>query len=265
MRRAIADGVDRSGLILDDIDERRNQLLFGVESPEAGARLRRALVDRGVPDEAIVTEVRELPRLIQTVTDSTNPVIGGIYVKGDTLSGCTMGFNAKWNGVMHFVTASHCTTNLGPPAQTYKYLGMGVLTGVLMCQPTCDDSARWAPFQSKLGPEVLDPPYQNTPGYWGSLCASDELCRMADAALIRYDYRIPTVYQIVSATTTNPGNPLYPPIVLGAGTVVGETIGNNQLVGSYAYRTGISTGFTSVRSRRRAFTLGHIPGLTTRC
>jgi hypothetical protein len=236
-----SEGVDRTGLVFDDIDERANQLSFGVESAEVAAELEKVLVDRGVPRAAMTFRVIQRPRLTtQTLVDTINPTLGGIYIRGDTLGGCTLGFNVKWNGVMHFVTASHCTSNVGPLNQTYKYLGMGVVTGVLFCQRGCDDSTSYAGFVSKLGPEVLDPPFQNTPGYWGTLCASDELCRLSDAAMVRYDYRIPSTFEIAVANSVQP--PTFPSF-LGRMTVAGETIGNNQMVGTLANRTGHSTGW----------------------
>jgi hypothetical protein len=224
---------NRSGLVLEDIDERLNRLTIGVESAEAGGRLASDLAARGVPREAINIELVEGTRAVtQTIYSYITPTTAGINVRGFGLSSCTLGFNVKWNGVMHFVTASHCTSPLSGGGLTYP--DMGVVTGVSFCQPGCNGNS--PAVDTTLGPEVIDPPWHNTPGYWGSLCAANELCRMSDAAMVRYDYRVPTAFELANMLVG--GSLDY----YGGVPFVGEIIGNNQFVGDLVARNGVTSG-----------------------
>jgi hypothetical protein len=157
-REVFADG----GVVLADLHEGTNSVLIGVEDQGAAARVRATALRAGVPSEALRVEVMEPIRMLYSLRDSAPYIVGGLQINFPGYL-CTLGFPAQQDGVMHFVTNSHCTAKQG---------------GV-------DDTPYWQPLQStnpdQIGVEVADPTYsKEVPG-----CPRGKNCRYSDASMAR--------------------------------------------------------------------------------
>lgn len=98
-----------------DIDEVSNTVYIGVRTPEAVSAARAALLDLGVPSDAVHVAVAGPIVLTANVGDEVRPVPGGVMILDNAASpgACTVGFNVtrnEWWGTQYgFLTASHCT------------------------------------------------------------------------------------------------------------------------------------------------------------
>jgi hypothetical protein len=158
------------GAVYLDIDERRNRLVFGVESEmidRFSTELQSFLRDTRVPPEAVIVEAAEPIEPLELLTDKIRPVPAGVQISrplnATTIAICTLGANAVRLGVKGFVTASHCTA------------AQGSVDGVAFSQSTPDGTSR-------IGVETVDPPL-----FTGGSCPSGRSCRFSDAAFAAYD------------------------------------------------------------------------------
>lgn len=161
------------GMTLTDIDETENRLKIGVEREGDRNRIVSEARRLGIPINALSIEVTGPPRLETSLRDYNRPPRGGVQVvPSDGLGGCTLGLNVEHYIYGHtFVTASHCTNVFGGVESTVMY------------QPLIDDDGG----PNRIGVEVVDP--QFAPGVWG-ICPSGYICRLSDAALIKYDENV---------------------------------------------------------------------------
>ncbi len=108
-KQAIAGAKPDAGLTSLGICEEQNRLCVGVHRG-GGLAAARALVARlGIPADAVAIEESEPVQTRKLLTDRFSPVPGGVLIS----AGCTLGFNALYNGVRVFLTAAHCTHQFG--------------------------------------------------------------------------------------------------------------------------------------------------------
>lgn len=161
------------GTVFTDIDEKANQLVVGVADPSVAKDVSAIFAGSGTPAGVVQVEV------IATVDDENLtqahiPHVGGLRIRNDNGGGCTLGFNAKRQGVNGFVTNSHCTNAKGGIENSFFYQP---------AQIVC--STYWCNFPT--GIEVADPAYQ--PTVWDPLgCPSGRVCRLSDSAFVNNFY-----------------------------------------------------------------------------
>lgn len=152
------------GVLTSDIDERRNQIVIGVQNrelDEPAIRARAAQLD--VPDEALLVEERSRSdfNINSSLQDTHRPVVGGLQVQYQvnttTAHSCTLGFNARRvsSGAEGFVTNSHCSKTFG------------ALDGTSYGQPL---------YTPILASETVDPPL-----FTGGDCPAGRKCRYSDS------------------------------------------------------------------------------------
>lgn len=165
-KAAVRDLLARPGMVLLDIDEQRNRLLFGVERTALDAftaELPELLRSTRVPLEAVLVEVEEPIVADEKLTDTIRPVPAGVRIRNQNGGRCTLGFNATRLGVRGFVTNSHCTVT------------RGFVDGTVMFQATVAPANR-------VGVETADPVY-----FTADPCPDGRRCRYSDSAFIAYD------------------------------------------------------------------------------
>lgn len=209
-----------------DIDEVSNTVYIGVRTPEAVSTARAALLDLGVPSDAVHVAVAGPIVLTANVGDEVRPVPGGVMILDNAASpgACTVGFNVtrnEWWGTQYgFLTASHCTKFSGRTSDATDFFQ----NGRSWCHGIgCD----------KIGDELLDPS-------WAS-CQNQEdgtsfLCRTADVAYVYHDgHHKAAPYRIAGVAD---GRRDFTTLV----EVAGEYGPEKMLVNSVVYRIGHVTG-----------------------
>lgn len=171
------------GQVWIDLNEMTNRVEVGVESDAARAEAEQALAGLGIPSDAIAVEVSgpSVPdKSLQY--DRFRPVEGGVVInlrtaQGAALGPCTFGFNAIFNQVRVFTTASHCTEVLWGT------------DGSLAYQPN--------PQTPSIGFEVNDHPWS-----WCVYGYTLWHCRQTDVALIQHTDSPDSIMQGYIARTT---------------------------------------------------------------
>ncbi|WP_290652335.1 hypothetical protein [Aquisalimonas sp.] len=152
--------LDVDGVWFTELDEQRNRLIVGVESPEIEKAVELELREARVPREAVIVKLTEPTRpLSHELRHRIRPAVGGIGI------GCTVGFNATRGGVSGFVTNSHCTSVIGSVTGTPFRNRAGVPSDL-------------------IGRETVDP------GYWDCKTWSlgkTRACRWSDSAFAQYE------------------------------------------------------------------------------
>jgi hypothetical protein len=176
----------------------------------------------GIPRTAIAAEVRDFVVHQTTLTTDTHrPTASGFVVGynfgGDSVEGCTMGYNVRVNGSLYFLIASHCTRNF---------------TGGI------DQQWNQSDIGSQVGNTSLNPA-------WSTLCIPGaSYCRETDAALVAYLGTVAVDYKIAETsgqgTGNNPGNRL----VQSYRDVFTPQRGGARMMGDSVYKTGANTGTT---------------------
>ena len=216
-REVFAEG----GVVLVDLHEPTNRVLIGVEDQGSAARVRAAAVRAGVPTEALSVEVREPIRMLQTLRDEFDQIVGGIQINFPRFL-CTLGFPATQGGQMHFVTNSHCTNTQG---------------GV-------ENTPYWQPLEStnpvSIGTEVKDPTYSKELAG----CPRGKVCRYSDASLALSTGARPFNLGEIAAATLGTGSL----VTNGVYTITAERshqVGQNCVVdGTQIHKVGRTTGHT---------------------
>jgi hypothetical protein len=146
------------GVVLTDIDERANRLTVGVEDEDLRDAVQASLDAAAIPPEGWqVEEVNPVDPL--NLRARHRPLVGGLEIGlGGT---CTLGFPAIRNGILGFVTNSHCTRT------------QGGVEGTTYSQPAGDLEI--------VGDETVDPAY--VAGTLG--CPTGSRCRRSDSAFVR--------------------------------------------------------------------------------
>jgi hypothetical protein len=179
------------GVMIYDANEGTNTVYLGVETQAQADATKNHLTSLSIPHDAVVVEVvgpfddlvlrgEELEAFLaqrdaeapletaattQYVNSNVNPLVGGAEIFLEGLSGhegyCTYGFSAKRNGVLGFVTNSHCTRDAKAAPKV-----------------TGDTVKQDGPYDGVIGYEIADPTARVCGAFWN-------LCRYADAAFFR--------------------------------------------------------------------------------
>jgi hypothetical protein len=216
------------GAVFVDLDEASNRLRVGVAYGAAGVKVRRALASLRVPAGAVIVEETAPIRQVVSLQDRVRPVQGGLMI--DFVLGlCTLGFNARRNGQLSFVTASHCTW------------APGGTEGTMWWQHT------WLDFSGSdnaIGTEVDDPVYL-TSGTGLPGCPTNRVCRYSDAARGAYSIPLANVAlgRIAKTAKVNSG------LIGIAGsfqlnTVTPEYTNKRFAIGRRVHKVGMTTGWT---------------------
>jgi hypothetical protein len=154
------DALALPGVASSDVDERANVVRIGT-SDLAGteARIRAIAAAHHVPPHALVVEHAD--PVVEQLREHRSPAVGGIEIswvshKGFSIYQCTLGFPAVRDGVLGYVTNSHCTSVRASVDQTVHE------------QPA---------FGPPIGHEIADPPHVA-----GGPCPTGRLCRYSDSS-----------------------------------------------------------------------------------
>jgi hypothetical protein len=207
------------GVTMTDIDERANRLTIGVEPQGPRGLVEQELGVRGIPPEGWqIEEVR--PAEPQTsLQDKHRPVVGGLQITNNLSTGaCTYGFTATRNGVLGFVTNSHCT------------ITQGGVEGSIFVQPTTTDLS--GGISQFIGTETVDLAY-----HFVSTCPRGFFCRYSDSAFVAFSAGVGAEIKIAKP-------------VLGTVTWDGVSKFNVHsegvaLVGTLVNKVGRTSGITS--------------------
>ncbi len=228
-------GIDPARITMIDIDESLNKLFIGTIDTRAASDVRQALLARGVPQDAFDVEQAPLPiprSTGPTLSDTVNPIMGGIMAVG-----CTISFNVEYSYAMYFATNSHCSPNYGVVDSTLAY------------QPQAGYNPD--PFNplslsyKYIGYEAVDPT-PRTAAVLGPICTYSR-CRFSDVALYRYvnSSRSQALGKIAQTTYLN-GDP-YPGSTTLTGTpfqISGELVNNDLYMYMIVHKMGRRTGWT---------------------
>lgn len=154
------------------VDEKANALLLRAET-EDDARLATTLaVSAGVPLDAFRVELKTRYIPTKSLQGEWRPTHAGVRIRRDGVEtgGCSLGFNVSFanNTKRGFVTASHCTSELGR---------LDGATGSMF-----EQSGGHAFGWDDIGRETFDPAF--TPDVPN--CPAGGVCRRSDSALGEY-------------------------------------------------------------------------------
>jgi hypothetical protein len=200
-KEAINASADDVGLTISGICEERNRVCIGVRRGGGLGASRSLLARLGIPSDAVDVEEQDpvLPRKL--LTERFAPVPGGVLIS----SGCTLGYNAYYQGLRMFVTNAHCTDVFGSAQSPPLPLG----------QPDWDRI---------IGYEFNDPPT-----FPCSHNGTTYACRYSDAASYTYvdsvGYRLGRIARPYYTTiSVDPANPEFRIINERAYPYSGETV-----------------------------------------
>jgi hypothetical protein len=172
--KALIPALAGEDLRLLDVDDIANRVTIGVGSASVTGRVRSALLNEGIPADAVEIVVVDNVVDDATLQDYTTAPRGGYLIKYNTTGGCTIGGNgydpvaAKW----YFLTAAHC----GPT--------VGQVDAVSQHQPDTNYGA--------IGFEVRDEPWYDWTFQTSYPCPqSYNRCKIADVAMYEYSARSP--------------------------------------------------------------------------
>jgi|KBSSwiStaDraftv2_1062776.scaffolds.fasta_scaffold54962_3 hypothetical protein len=211
---------DGPGVVFVDNDETSNSIRVGVEDLSSMGRVRAALAQSGLPDDAVIIE-RAAPIVmvasLQNVVD--RPVRAGVQINFPGFI-CSVGFNAISGGQNSMITASHCTNTQG---------------GV-------ESTPYWQPLESvaptQIATEVDDPQYfRNQNG-----CPRGRRCRFSDASRSVYINGVAPALGLIARTSGANNNSLE---IVGSFSITADDTDNSTPVGTTVHKLGRTTGWTS--------------------
>jgi hypothetical protein len=199
-KEAIAGAAGDVGLTLSGVCEERNQVCISVRRGGGVAAAQALLARLGIPTDAVDVEERDPVTPHALLSDRFSPVPGGVMIS----SGCTLGYNAYYQGLRLFVTAAHCTETFGTPE-----------SGNPMGQPD---------WNRIIGYEFNDPPT-----FACSANGTTYACRYSDAASYTYvdsvGYRLGRIARPYYTTiSVDPANPEFVIVGERAYPYSGETL-----------------------------------------
>src|SRR4051794_22969796 len=153
------------GVTMTDIDDATNRLTIGVSTQQPRSRVVQELGEREIPPAAWRIKEVKPAKPNSSLQNTSRPVMGGLQI-ARTISTtqeemCSYGFTTFRDGILGFVTASHCT------------LKQGGDEGTLFFQ---NSSGTFPSVQ--IGVETVDPVYRTgLPG-----CPPFHRCRYSDSA-----------------------------------------------------------------------------------
>jgi hypothetical protein len=204
-----------AGVVFTDVDERTGRLVVGVLDRGIEGLIRARLPMLGIAPQSV--EVVETQAIFQVATlrDKVRPVVGGLQIRFSSFL-CSLGFNATRNGVLGFVTASHCSDK------------QGAVDGTLYYQPLDQVTDQF------VGTEVADAAFFRN----GNGCPVGRRCRFSDSNFSDGDNAVSLTLGGI-AKTTGPNNGSL--TINGAFTITGE---GSAGVGQTVNKVGRTTGWT---------------------
>ena len=147
-----------AGVVFTDADETRGRFVVGVVDRDIAPTVRAWAVALGVPFQLVdVVETQPIVQ-VQKLQDKIRPVVGGLQIRFSQYL-CSMSFNARnSNGVLGYVTASHCSNT------------QGAADGTLYYQPLNQVSAEY------IGQEIAAGRFYKRPGKWCGYCDYLPVC-----------------------------------------------------------------------------------------
>ncbi len=206
---------------LTDLQEGENRIEVGVDSSDAVVTLETSLISLGIPRDAIVVQVRELPDpQSHTLQDraSGGVIEGGYQIKGVGQGNCTLGFNVDRSGEAGFITNGHCTESDWD----------GGVDGTEFYQPDDSNSA------NLIGEETIDPPFSSD----YANCPAGKVCRYSDAAFVELASGVSRNLGKIAKTSLGSINVYHP----ASYRIVAED--DSTTVGETVFKVGKSTGRT---------------------
>ena len=265
----VARGLGSTRWSLFDVDERVNRVVVGVADESQVGVARQAIRDMGIAESMVDIEVvppvlyedqvtpaacpitgcvEEPPPAPQTCTGLTCPqttVVGGLEIGYATASRphCTLSAIAKVNGIVGFLTASHCGKGyLGVNENTQFLQGIG--SGTV------------------IGKEYVDPMFKPTAG-----CYAGYVCRYSDALWAMWTIGLNSpaagAGYIAGTAFTNWADPNAARIIQ---TLYGYRVTSQRQgyvsppipVGSIVRKVGIATGTTDGQVTRSCFLQNYV-------
>lgn len=239
-----------SGVVMTDIDERRNRIVVGVRDGASLGRARASMAALGLPRDAYdVAEYDvaglEMPASTQHVEDcdpmtaiiecpeppsgasgdttslraTRRPIIGGLqiqYSEGFSAFNCSLGYNIVHRDAVGTLSANRYFV-------TNSHCGaIGQMTGMSMGQSTAFEN---------VSNELADPPFFSAGT--DAMCPPGRLCRYSDASLFQY----------YSPTLGAHGRVAFPNLgQLNVGLQREVVAGGDPVVGMVVHRIGRTTG-----------------------
>lgn len=151
-----------SGVVFTDADESTGRLVVGVMSSDVQDLVRERLPALGISSQLVDFVETEPIFQVTSLRDQVRPVVGGLQIRWSNYV-CTLGFPAYRQGVLGFVTNSHCSTKQGSVDGTKYY------------QPVNQVAAEL------IGTEVADPAFFKG----GKDCPRGKQCRYSDSVFSR--------------------------------------------------------------------------------
>jgi hypothetical protein len=203
-----------AGVVFTDADETRGHVVVGVLDRGVEGLVRATAARLGVAAQDVEIVETEPIFQVATLRNYTRPVVAGVQIRFSAYV-CSLGFNAIRNGVLGFVTASHCSDQQGTVDGTQYY------------QPVNQVPTEF------IGTEIADPTYRrNISG-----CPRGRVCRYSDSNFVdgadNVAFELGTI-----AKTTGPNNGSLE--VAGTFSISGESVAS---VGNTANKVGRTTGW----------------------
>ena len=216
--------IQEAGINIIDIDEKANEIYLGVENEAIAKKIREAVIRFNIPQDAVTVAVEEAPTpMATTLSSKVRPTQGGIQV-----SGCTLSFNAIYDGIKGFITNSHCTNKLGQIDRKDFYQG-----------------------GEKIGYEGLDPKFNGSGGFF---CHHAVNCRYSDSAFVYYFNGNIAGLGKLARISNNSRREITP---LNPWPIYGKRTNNDQLfIGRVMTKLGATTGITTGKILRTCYKTG---------
>jgi hypothetical protein len=214
LNRRLLSVFEVAGVVFTDADETRGRVVVGVLDRGVEGLVRATAARLGVAAQDVEIVETEPIFQVATLRNYTRPVVAGVQIRFSAYV-CSLGFNAIRNGVLGFVTASHCSDQQGTVDGTQYY------------QPVNQVPTEF------IGTEIADPAYRrNISG-----CPRGRVCRYSDSNFVdganNVDFALGTI-----AKTTGPNNGSLE--VAGTFSISGESVAS---VGNTANKVGRTTGW----------------------
>jgi hypothetical protein len=214
-----------AGVVFTDADETRGRLVVGVLDRSLDGLVRASLAALGVQSQSV--DIVETDAIVQVATlrDKVRPVIGGLQIRFSQFL-CSLGFNAVRNGVLGYVTASHCSDRQGEVDGTTYYQPLNQVPDEF------------------IGTEIADP------AFFRNGCPRGRKCRYSDANFSDGDGGVLFTLGVI-ARTSGPNS--------GSLDITGQftiTAKGAATVGQTANKVGRTTGWTQGRVSRNCVDTG---------
>jgi hypothetical protein len=222
------------GVVFTDADETAGRLVVGVADPGARGLVRARLSALGVPSESVDIVDTDPIFPLTSLRDKVRPIEGGVQIRFSNYL-CSLGFVALREGVLGFVTASHCSDSQGTADGTPYYQALNQVADEF------------------IGRETADPPYVQEG------CADGQNCRYSDANFNAGAAGVELALGSI-AKTTGPNDGSLD--INGTFTIVGE---DTAVVGETVNKVGRSTGWTQGTVTRTCIDVSVSRGILLRC